>query len=118
MKVLVIDDEEMIRSLAEKVLRRGGYEVTTAESGEEAIETLSNEADIDGVLLDMNLPGMTGLDTLRKLREIREDIPCVLSSGHPEGGLGVKDQFGDRTAYLEKPYRAQVLIEAIDKLLK
>lgn len=118
MKVLVIDDEEMIRSLAEKVLRRGGYDVLTAESGEEAVERLSKGADIDGVLLDMNLPGMTGLDTLRKLREIREDIPCVLSSGQPESGLGVRDQFGDRTAYLEKPYRAQVLIDVIDKLLK
>ncbi len=118
MKVLVIDDEEMIRSLAEKILRRGGYEVLSAETGEEAIEAFARAEDIDGVLLDMSMPGMSGLETLRRLRAIREDIPCVLSSGQPESNVSIDDTLRNRTSYLEKPYRAQALIKAIDELLK
>jgi CheY-like chemotaxis protein len=118
MKILVIDDEEMIRSLAEKVLRRGGYEVLSVESGEHAVQAMNRESDIAGVLLDMNLPGMSGLETLRRLRDIRADVPCVLSSGDPEGTVEIDESLRMRTSYLEKPYRAQTLIQTIDSLLK
>ncbi|MBD3401592.1 response regulator [candidate division GN15 bacterium] len=118
MKVLVIDDEAMIRSLAEKILKRGGYEVITAESGEAALQVLADNGEIDGVLLDLNMPGLSGLETLRKIRETHQDIPCVLSSGHPAETYDIDQELAVRTTYLEKPYRAQVLIEKVDELLK
>ncbi|MBU0985247.1 MAG: response regulator, partial [candidate division Zixibacteria bacterium] len=66
MKVLIIDDEEMIRSLAVKILERADYDVVLAESGEEGIERLKEHgSDVVAAVIDFTLEGLTGVDTLR-----------------------------------------------------
>jgi CheY-like chemotaxis protein len=117
MKVLVIDDEEMIRSLAAKILAREQHEVLTAPTGEEGLELLARHDDISCVVLDLTLPGISGKETLSRIREIRADLPCLLSSGQvlPISELDVTVR--EHTGFLEKPYRARRLIEAIEELL-
>lgn len=67
-KILVVDDEKMIRTMLEKALSRKGYDVICAESAEEALDVLNNEV-IQVMFLDLKLPGMTGLELCRKIRD-------------------------------------------------
>ncbi len=80
-RVLVVDDEKNIRKLYESELRREGYEVLTAESGEEALEVIDREP-LDLVVLDIRLEGMDGIDCLRTIMEKRRDLPVVLNSAY------------------------------------
>ena len=101
--VLVVDDEAMIRSLTEKVLKKGGHTVVMAENGEDAITVFSEQGGTFSiVILDLSLPGISGTDLLRKLRAIRSDIPCILSSGFPMTMADVPEDIRPGTSFLQK----------------
>lgn len=117
MKVLVIDDEEMIRSLAEKILSRDNYQVLTAPTGEAGVELIGQHHDISCVVLDLTLPGISGQETLARIRELRSELPCLLSSGEAMPIDELHESLRPHTGFLEKPYRARRLIEAIEDLL-
>jgi hypothetical protein len=74
MKILIIDDEEVLRDVLDAVLRREGFEVIPAASGEEGLACLDQE-DIDLIILDMMLPGMSGSEVLRVVRQTNPEIP-------------------------------------------
>lgn len=80
-RILIVDDEEMIRLLYRKELSRGGYEVDTASSGAEAIKKVS-QGNFGVVVLDIELPDMSGLEVLQKLREIAPETPIILNSAY------------------------------------
>ena len=78
-KILVVDDEEDIRFLYKEELEDLGYQVTVAATAEEAMEKiLANNPDI--ITLDIKMPGMDGIEFMRKLKEERKDIPVILCS--------------------------------------
>jgi DNA-binding NtrC family response regulator len=84
LKVLVVDDEEMIRSVTSSLLRVLGHEPVLVESGEEAIRLLADPRHgIDLVLLDENMQPMDGWATLKSLDEVKVRIPVILCSGRP-----------------------------------
>lgn len=117
MKVLVIDDEETIRTLASKILERAGHSVITAHCGEEGVELIRrNPSMIDAVILDWTMPGLSGLDTLREIRKLSDTIPCVLSSGNLLKSDDFPPEFKPFTYFLQKPYRPQFLTETINSL--
>jgi CheY-like chemotaxis protein len=117
-KVLVVDDEEVVRRIARIALERAGYTVLLAEDGREAVEAFRNAAnEIRLVALDMTMPGMSGERTLRLLREIRRDVPVVVSSGYAESE--VRGRFGDSIeGYLHKPFGVLDLARAVNAALK
>jgi len=80
-KIMVVDDEENIRFLYQEELRDDGYEVVTAGSGEKALELLPMERP-DLITLDIKMPGMDGMETLRKIKEIDKDIPVILCTAY------------------------------------
>jgi CheY-like chemotaxis protein len=116
--VLVVDDEQVVRELARVALERQGITVLTAENGQEALEVFSQCADrVSLVLLDLTMPVMGGEEALRRLREIRPDIPIVLSSGYSEtdalrlfAGKGL-------AGFVQKPYSASRLVDALNTIL-
>jgi signal transduction histidine kinase/ActR/RegA family two-component response regulator len=80
--ILVAEDEAAVRALVDRVLRRHGYSVTTARSGEEALQIFAEApASIDLVLSDVIMPGITGKELADRVREMRADIPVILMSG-------------------------------------
>jgi two-component system nitrogen regulation response regulator NtrX len=100
--VMIVDDEEGIRESLSGIFEDEGYNVMTAASGEEAVETLRDRLP-DIVLLDVWLPGMDGLDTLCRLREIDGDLPVIMISGHGNIEIAIKATRFGAYDFLEKP---------------
>jgi CheY-like chemotaxis protein len=113
-KVLVVDDEEGIRFLYQEELEDEGYEVTLASNGEEALEKLSANG-IDLVLLDIKMPGMDGVEVLRRIKEKSKDVPVILSTAYPH----YKHEFGTWAcdAYVVKSSDLTELKEIIKGIL-
>ena len=82
-RILLVDDEEGIQLLYREEFEEEGFEVTTAYNGEEALEQFSRELP-DLVILDINMPGMNGIEVLRRMKEINPNLPVILSSAYPE----------------------------------
>ena len=80
-KIMVVDDEENIRFLYKEELMDEGYEVVLAASGEEALDLLG-EGKPDLITLDIKMPGMDGIETLRKIKEIDKELPVVLCTAY------------------------------------
>lgn len=113
--VLVIDDDAEIRDVTEILLRKHGLEVLTAADGEEGVEVFREHADrVRAVLLDMTMPGMSGADVSRAIREMRPDARIILSSGFCEE-ISREDLGRVPTVeFLQKPYTVETLISKID----
>jgi CheY-like chemotaxis protein len=111
--ILFIDDEPSILEMRRLVFETLGYSVLTAISGEEGLEAFRLNA-VDAVVLDYLMPGMDGEETARRIREVRIDIPIILSSGClmvPERVLEVV------TAEVRKGARPEVLIQVLEQQL-
>ncbi|MDH3890398.1 MAG: response regulator [candidate division Zixibacteria bacterium] len=118
MKVLVVDDEDMILSLATKILTRQGYEVVTAYSGDEGLKLYAQQTDqIDLLLLDLTMPGISGLETLRRARKITPGLPCIISSGQLTDQDHIPDELMGGLHFLQKPYRADQLSSLVKEIL-
>ena len=113
-RVLVVDDEESVRRLAFVALQRAGFDVLVAEGGREALELLAQDPEtIDAVLLDMTMPGMSGHEAMRHVRELREDLPVILSSGFVEEDALSRVDGLVPSAFIHKPYNLGDLIESV-----
>ncbi|MBU8923500.1 MAG: sigma-54 dependent transcriptional regulator [Bacteroidales bacterium] len=101
-QVLIVDDEESIRTSLEKLLSYEKYGVFTAPDGESALRVVSDER-IDIVLLDIKMPGMDGLEVLGKMKEIRPELPVIIISGHGTISTAVEATKLGAFDFLEKP---------------
>lgn len=117
--VLVVDDEEMIRVLAQRVLEKFGFQVMTAADGRQAVELFtSHAAEFAAVLLDVTMPNLDGTQTFYELRKIRPDLPVILSSGYLEHEA-TREIVDQRLAgFLHKPYLPMDLIEKVREALE
>ncbi len=116
--VLVVDDEEVILKSCERILSPAGYDVSTALSALKAIEMLEGAKPYDLVITDIKMPGMDGMEFMRKLRAKNPEICLVLITGHPSQesikealALGIID-------YLPKPFSPSLLIETAAKAME
>jgi two-component system, response regulator, stage 0 sporulation protein F len=82
-RILVVDDEEGIQLLYREEFEDEGYEVLSAYNGEEAMAVFGREG-LDLVILDINMPGMNGIEVLRRMKEIDPNLPVILSSAYQE----------------------------------
>ena len=115
---MVVDDERIILDTASELLSHMGYDVLTASSGNAALDLLgSPEADsVSLVLLDVTMPGMGGLETLREIRRIRPDLPVVVSSGYAKEEIMPRFMELGVSGFLHKPYSLAKLGEAIEDI--
>ncbi len=117
--VLVVDDEPLVRSSARMALERYGYGVLAAENGRRGVELFEQFApEIAAVVLDLTMPVMGGEEALRRLRAIRTDVRVILSSGYNEAEAVSRFQGLDLTGFLQKPYTAARLVEAVQAALE
>ena len=117
-KILVVDDEPQIRRVLRTALVAGGYTVNEARSGEEALEKLREERP-DLAIVDINLPGMSGFEAVRRLRDWPEtrDIPVIglSAAALPKDHAAAKDAGFYR--YLTKPVKVDELMATLEQLL-
>ena len=112
--VLVVDDEDMIRSLAQSILELGGYRVVQAENGQQAVEMVRRLGDQMGlVLLDLSMPVMDGAEALARIREIRPELPVLLMSGYGAGAIMERTAGAAHVEYLRKPFSPDGLMDAV-----
>jgi CheY-like chemotaxis protein len=116
--VLLIEDEEQVRNMAQKMLIRLGYKVVEAKDGVEAMAIFKMHQDeIRCVLSDLTMPRMNGWDTLAALRNISPNIPVILSSGYDEAQVMAGEHPDQPSAFLGKPYQLKGLRETINRVL-
>jgi len=101
-RILVVDDQESMRSLLKDMLDVIGYEVTLAEGGEEALRLL-NTLDFDLVLTDLNMPGMDGTALLRAIKAGKADLPVVIITGYGTFHTEKRVMREGANGYISKP---------------
>ncbi|HFQ80566.1 MAG TPA: response regulator [Desulfobacterales bacterium] len=112
--ILLVDDEESIHLLYSDELEEDGYKVYSAYSGEEALEKL-REINADLVILDINMPGMNGLETLRQIKELNPALPVILCSAYEEFKQDISSWASDE--YLVKSANLDNLKAAVKRHL-
>ena len=112
LKVLLVDDEPDYLELMSKRLTKRGFVVTTASGGEEALR-LAADNTFDAAVLDMKMPGMNGLECLRRLKEMRPLIHCIMLTGHADLSDTATGFALGAFEYLVKPVHIDELVEAI-----
>ena len=116
--ILVVDDEDLVRLLAEAVLQRWGYRVLTACDGEEALEVYRRHAaEIDLVLLDYSMPKLTGLQVFEELKKLDPRVCVVFSSGYTMDKDGDQLLASGARAFIPKPYRPEDLTRTVRHVL-
>ena len=116
-KILVVDDEKHIRDSCIRLLQRKRYDADGAASGAEALEKIGKDK-YDLVLLDVRMPGMDGIEVLRKAKEIVPDILVLILTGH--GTLDTANEALELGAagFIRKPIAIEDLAESIDDALE
>ncbi len=116
--VMVVDDEAVVRNLARQALEGQGYKVLLAESGSAAIELLRDGGRGVGlVILDLSMPGLSGEETLRRLREDRPDLNVLVSSGYSEAEALRLFHGIPISGFIQKPYTVAQLARAVKAAL-
>jgi two-component system cell cycle sensor histidine kinase/response regulator CckA len=113
-RILVVDDEEVVRKLAREMLRRAGYEVVTVSGLEEAVEwyrTHPHQADL--VIIDMVMPGKDGQECFKALKAIDPGVRAILSTGYGLDGHAQDTLDAGMVGYVQKPYHTQDLVTAV-----
>ena len=113
--ILVVDDEENIRWLYKEELEEEGYSIVAAASGEEALEMIS-ESKPDLVVMDIKMPGISGVDALIKIKEIDKNIPVILCSAYGDYKQDFTTWASD--AYVVKAASLDELKKAIREVLE
>ena len=115
--ILLVDDEQSVRSIVLKILRRANYNVLEAENGEAALRIAeSHPGTIDLVITDMFMPGLRGLEVAQKLAQTRPDLRVLFMSGYADQDLRTGVPAGAN--FLNKPFSGADLAKKVEAVLK
>lgn len=113
-KILIVDDEEIIVRLLSMSLRSDGYEVVKAYSGEQGLEVFNSESP-DIVVTDIKMPGMDGLELLKKIKEIDSEKEVIIVTGHGDIDSTITALQYGASDFINKPVRDEALAIALDR---
>lgn len=117
--ILVVDDEPTVREVARLSLEARGFTVLTAEDGPSGIALFEKRRDdVDAVLLDLTMPGLSGAETLAVLTEMKPGLPVVLTSGHGEQEVWERFRGRRLAGFVQKPFRPRDLVSRIVQALE
>ncbi|HET8772537.1 MAG TPA: sigma-54 dependent transcriptional regulator [Thermoanaerobaculia bacterium] len=117
MRILIVDDEEVLRDVLDAVLRREGFDIVTASSGEEALNVLDTD-EIDLIILDVMLPGISGIDTMRAIRISNPHLPVIIITAFSsiDGAIDAMKQGAFH--YIPKPFKNEEVVLTVNKALE
>ncbi len=116
-KILVVDNEQAIRILFDRLLSRNGYEVILAENGQEALELLEREHP-KAVVLDLKMPGMDGIALLKDIRLVDRKVPVIVLMGTRIGEMEQQLYASGVTEFLEKEFALYRLVDSLQRHLR
>jgi CheY-like chemotaxis protein/anti-sigma regulatory factor (Ser/Thr protein kinase) len=116
--ILLVDDDELVRRSLTEVLGARGYQLAVANTGEEALERLDSGPVPDLVILDLNMPGIGGKETLRRLRTLYPDLPVLLATGRTNPANEDLASAFPRVGLIEKPFALDQLEEKLRSLVR
>ncbi|MBL7208783.1 MAG: response regulator [Dehalococcoidia bacterium] len=100
--ILIVDDEAIVRESIRDWLKDAGYQVATAESGEEALEMIKKQ-DFSAMILDVRLPGITGIKVLKEVKALKPQIKSIVITAYPTAELAAEAKKLGAIDYLVKP---------------
>ncbi len=117
-KILVVDDSKLMHKMYEVMLRQ--YPLVYASDGRQALDRIQENADIDLVLLDINMPNMNGLEFLAELRSnaSHDDVSVIIISTEGREEDTARGMEAGATAYIKKPFRNEEILDVISRLEK
>ena len=117
MRILIVDDEEVLRDVLETLLAREGFAVLLASSGEESLSMLDTE-EIDLVILDIMLPGISGIDTLRSIRLSNPSLPVIVITAFSSIDGAIEAMKLGAFHYIPKPFQNEEVVITVNKALE
>jgi len=117
MRVLVVEDERRLANFISRALRENAYAVDVAESGEKALE-MASLASYDGILLDIRLPGLNGIEVCRELRHLENDTPILMLTARSLVEHRVEGLDAGADDYLTKPFALEELLARVRALIR
>ncbi len=114
--ILIVDDEPIVRESIRDWLKDAGYEVATAETGEEALEMMKKQ-DFSVLILDIRLPGKTGISVLREVKSFKPEIKSIIITAYPTSELAAEAKELGAIDYLIKPIAPDDLERLIQQTL-
>jgi PAS domain S-box-containing protein len=116
--IMVVDDEEYVRSLVRRMLEPTGVRVLIADNGHRAIELVRERGDdIDCIVMDVTMPDMDGPETFRRLRRARSNIRIIITSGYSQQDVAQKFEGKGVSGFLSKPFRREDLTGVLSRAL-
>jgi DNA-binding NtrC family response regulator len=114
-KVLIVEDDNAMAQMCAKLIRRRGHTVVIASSAQDALAMVREAGDIDVVISDIQMPEMTGMQLLARLRDLDETLPVILITGYahlsgPSQALAL-----GATDYIMKPFEPETLIGSLER---
>ncbi len=117
-RVLVIDDEAIVRTSCRRVLEPEGYAVVMAENGPDGLRRIRDEGPFSLVLTDLKMPGMDGIEVLRRIKDGWPDIPVVIVTGYQTIETAVKAIKLGAFDYVNKPFTPDALLDVVARALQ
>lgn len=119
-RILIVDDDINMLNNSEDILIAAGYDVSPAKSGEQALKLLSKGVKCDLILLDVDMPGMDGYETLAEIRKVAgcENIPIIFLTGMDAPDFEIKGLEMGAADYIVKPFIRDVLIARINSQIR
>jgi PAS domain S-box-containing protein len=115
--VLLVDDDLTVRGVVSQMLRHLGFQVMTATNGREALSTFKTHPEVACVILDLTMPEMGGEEAFRELRNIRSDVPVIMSSGYNEQEVTQRFVGRGLAGFIQKPFTTAKLRSALSSAL-
>ncbi len=115
-RILLVEDEDMVRAVAQRALTRAGYEVTVASDGDEGLEIVAGGTEFDLVLSDVVMPAMDGPSMAREIRKLAPDLPVLFMSGYAEEQLRNQLDLAN-VHFLAKPFSVQQISDKVGAVL-
>jgi DNA-binding NtrC family response regulator len=115
--ILVVEDEQQVRTLIVRLLEKRGYRVLQAENGREALELIQNTlAELSLVITDLVMPEMGGEALVREIKKVRSDLPCLCMTGYSQEEVASMDGMHS-TDIIEKPFSPAIFLERVQSIL-
>ncbi|MFQ6002797.1 MAG: sigma-54-dependent transcriptional regulator [Candidatus Zixiibacteriota bacterium] len=115
-KILVVDDELFVRELLFEFLSKEEYEVVLADCGEKAVEAVKSEP-VEVALIDLKMPGMDGIETLKKIKEVDPSTLSIIMTGYPTIESSIQALRCGAYDYVIKPFKLNELKNSVEKAL-